>query len=55
MVGEAYAQLLASSVPPANVVVGSTLEPFATQGGTPFIESLLLTENTESAIRFAGS
>lgn len=51
-VGEAYAQILATSKPPANIVVGSPREPYATKGGTAFIESLLLAENTDSAIRF---
>ncbi|MGZ8245118.1 SDR family NAD(P)-dependent oxidoreductase [Methylomagnum sp.] len=51
--GNAYAQLLASSEPSANVVVGSTQEPYATQGGTAFLESLLLAENAESAIRYS--
>ncbi|HYE37675.1 SDR family NAD(P)-dependent oxidoreductase [Methylocaldum sp.] len=54
-VGNAYAQLLETVEPPANIVVGSTQEPYATQGGTAFLKSLLLAENTESAIRFGCS
>jgi NAD(P)-dependent dehydrogenase (short-subunit alcohol dehydrogenase family) len=54
-VGDAYAQLLGMYKPPANVVVTSTKEPFATQGGTTFIESIVLAENTESALRFSCS
>lgn len=54
-VGNAYAQLLASSSPFANVVVGVNEEPFVTQGGNAFIEAMLLAENNESAIRFSCS
>jgi NAD(P)-dependent dehydrogenase (short-subunit alcohol dehydrogenase family) len=51
-VGQAYSQLLRSSSPPANVAVASTTEPFATQGGTQFIESVFMAENAQAAIGF---
>jgi hypothetical protein len=47
-VGDTFAQLLAMDEPPANVVVA---KPFAPQ--SVFIESTILTENTESAVRFS--
>ena len=52
-VGLTYAQLLRTEEPPANVVVASTKEPFATQGGTALIEPIVLAENAESAPRFS--
>lgn len=51
-VGRAYAQLLASSAPPANVVVASTQYPYNLQGGNEFVEGLILSENAQSAIRY---
>ena len=51
-VGRAYAQLLASSAPPANVVVASTQYPYDLQGGNALVEGLILSENLESAIRY---
>lgn len=52
LVGDAYAQLCASAHPPFNVMAGSIHEPFASQGGTTLIESMILAENEESAVRF---
>lgn len=49
-VGDAYAQLLTLQEPPANVVVASTEEPLATQGGSEFIGSISLAENAESGL-----
>jgi NAD(P)-dependent dehydrogenase (short-subunit alcohol dehydrogenase family) len=54
-VGDAYAQLLRASEPPANVVVASAEEPFATQGANEVIEPIVLAENTESGLRFSCS
>ncbi len=51
-VGETYAQLLQTQQPPANVVVGSRTEPWASRGGTAMIESMLVNENLASAPRF---
>jgi NAD(P)-dependent dehydrogenase (short-subunit alcohol dehydrogenase family) len=52
LVATTYIQLLSSSTPPANVVVASPVEPFASQGGNQFIESVALAENMESAVPF---
>lgn len=53
--GNTYAQLLRMNQPPANVAVGSTVEPYASQGGTALVEGLLLAENTQSAAGFSCS
>lgn len=52
MVGETCAQLLRMTNPESNVVVGSSKEPQATQGGNVFVESQLLDENELSAVPF---
>ncbi len=55
LVGEAYVQLLSMAEPVFNVAVGSPDEPFATQGGTQLINSLVLAENDEAAFRFGAA
>jgi hypothetical protein len=52
MVGDTYAQLLRMAEPELNVVVGSPLEPLATQGANAFVEEGLLDENEISALPF---
>jgi hypothetical protein len=54
-VGDAYTQLLTLREPPANVVVTSTEQPFATQGGTEFIASVALAENAEAGLSWSSS
>ena len=52
MVGDAYAQLLQMNDPVRNVVVGSSREPLATQGGNALVEQELVGENQISAVPF---
>lgn len=51
-VGETYAQLLASSNPPENVVVASEVYPDDLRGGNEFIHSLVMSENLVSSMPF---
>jgi NAD(P)-dependent dehydrogenase (short-subunit alcohol dehydrogenase family) len=51
-VGETYWQLLSTSQAPANVVVASPSEPWATKGGNQTIESTILAENNDAACVF---
>jgi NAD(P)-dependent dehydrogenase (short-subunit alcohol dehydrogenase family) len=53
-VGETYWQLLSTRQPPANVVVGSTTEPWASRGGNQAIAASLLAENDDAAMVFTG-
>jgi len=46
---QAYVELLTTSTPEANVVVGSDVEPYASQGGTADIIDLLNAEMQQSA------
>jgi NAD(P)-dependent dehydrogenase (short-subunit alcohol dehydrogenase family) len=47
---QAYVQLLTASDPVANVVVGSDLEPYASQGGTQLLITILKNEMRQSAV-----
>lgn len=47
---EAYVQLLTAPDPEANVVVGSAVEPYASQGGTESLISILKDEMQRSAV-----
>lgn len=51
-VGETYWQLLSTGQPPANVVVASPSEPWATKGGNQVIESTIVAENNDAAFVF---
>lgn len=46
----AYVQLLTAIKPEANVVVGSDLEPYASQGGTELLITILKNEMRQSAV-----
>ena len=46
---QAYVQLLTATNPEANVVVGSDVEPYATQGGTASLITILKAEMSQSA------
>jgi NAD(P)-dependent dehydrogenase (short-subunit alcohol dehydrogenase family) len=54
-VGDTYVQLLQMTTPPPNVVVGSPLEPLATQGQNQLIESQVLAENDTSGMRLVSA
>ena len=47
---QAYVQLLTATKPEANVVVGSDLEPYASQGGTESLVTILKSEMRQSAV-----
>jgi hypothetical protein len=47
---QAYVQLLTASNPEANVVVGSDVEPYASQGGTESLITILKDEMRQSAV-----
>ena len=47
---QAYVQLLTATNPEANVVVGSDVEPYASQGGTPSMITILTNEMRQSAV-----
>lgn len=47
---QAYVQLLTATNPDANVVVGSDLEPYASQGGTGSLITILKDEMRQSAV-----
>jgi NAD(P)-dependent dehydrogenase (short-subunit alcohol dehydrogenase family) len=47
---QAYVQLLTATNPEANVVVGSDVEPFASQGGTESLITILNDEMRQSAV-----
>ena len=47
---QAYAQLLTATNPEANVVVGSDVEPYASQGGTESLIAILNAEMRQSAV-----
>ncbi len=53
LVGEAYAQLLQTNLPPSNVAAGSNQEPYRTQGQNTFVEGALLGENADAAIVYS--
>ena len=46
----AYVQLLTSTNPEANVVVGSDVEPYASQGGSELLNTILSSEMRQSAV-----
>lgn len=50
---QAYVQLLTTTNPPANVVVGSDAEPYASQGGTASLITILEDEMRQSAVPWA--
>jgi NAD(P)-dependent dehydrogenase (short-subunit alcohol dehydrogenase family) len=52
-VGDTYVQLAQTAAPPPNALVGSAIEPYATQGGTGFILQQLLAENAQAALPFS--
>jgi NAD(P)-dependent dehydrogenase (short-subunit alcohol dehydrogenase family) len=47
---QAYVQLLTATNPEANVVVGSDVEPYASQGGTESLITILKDEMRQSAV-----
>lgn len=47
---QAYVQLLTATYPEANVVVGSDVEPYASQGGTKSLITILKDEMRQSAV-----
>jgi NAD(P)-dependent dehydrogenase (short-subunit alcohol dehydrogenase family) len=47
---QAYVQLLSATNPEANVVVGSDVEPYASQGGTELLITILKDEMRHSAV-----
>ena len=47
---KAYVQLLTATNPEANVVVGSDVEPYASEGGTETLITILTTEMRQSAV-----
>jgi NAD(P)-dependent dehydrogenase (short-subunit alcohol dehydrogenase family) len=47
---QAYVQLLTATNPEANVVVGSDVEPYASQGGTELLNAILNQEMRQSAV-----
>ena len=47
---QAYVQLLTATNPEANVVVGSDVEPYASQGGTETLITILTAEMRRSAV-----
>ena len=47
---QAYVQLLTATDPEANVVVGSDVEPYASQGATRFFLTILTDEMQQSAV-----
>ena len=47
---QAYVQLLTANNPEANVVVGSDVEPYASQGGTELLNTILKSEMQQSAV-----
>ena len=47
---QAYVQLLTATNPEANVVVGSDVEPYASQGGTESLITILKAEIRQSAV-----
>lgn len=47
---QAYVQLLTATDPEANVVVGSEVEPYASQGATGYFLALLTHEMRQSAV-----
>jgi NAD(P)-dependent dehydrogenase (short-subunit alcohol dehydrogenase family) len=47
---QAYVQLLTATNPDANVVVGSDVEPYASQGGTESLITILKDEMRQSAV-----
>ena len=47
---QAYVQLLTATNPEANVVVGSDVEPYASQGGTELLITILKDEMRQSAV-----
>jgi len=47
---QAYAQLLTATNPEANVLIGSGVEPYATQGGTDSALAILTNEMRDSAL-----
>jgi len=47
---QAYVQLLTATNPEANVVVGSDVEPYASQGGTQSLITILKDEMRQSAV-----
>ena len=47
---QAYVQLLTATNPEANVVVGSDVEPYASQGGTESLITILTNEMRQSAV-----
>ena len=47
---QAYVQLLSATNPEANVVVGSDVEPYASQGGTESLITILKNEMRQSAV-----
>lgn len=51
LIGDTHVQLLSQAEPPANVVVGSPQEPFASMGGSPLVNQLTVDENEEAAMR----
>lgn len=47
---QAYVQLLTATMPEANVVVGSDVEPYASQGGSELLITILNNEMPQSAV-----
>jgi NAD(P)-dependent dehydrogenase (short-subunit alcohol dehydrogenase family) len=47
---QAYVQLLTATNPEANVVIGSEVEPYASQGGTASLITILTSEMRQSAV-----
>jgi NAD(P)-dependent dehydrogenase (short-subunit alcohol dehydrogenase family) len=47
---QAYVQLLTTTNPEANVIVGSDVEPYASQGGTESLITILKNEMRQSAV-----
>ena len=47
---QAYVQMLTAANPDANVVVGSDAEPYASQGGTDLLNTILKIEMQQSAV-----